>query len=250
MRSFILVLGALGLAACSPTVPDSAQGVGFDNYETYLQQQAAREAQLSQRNAPQTVRPPASIDPLNQPGIITPVESSSQQTASAAVAAIRTPTTSNGALARGDSVPAGIQNTSPNVQAQDNPNISDEQDFQAVSARQSIESDAQRRQQQSSQYQVVAPQALPRRPSGISPTPIEFALETRHPVGQKTYGRNPFGGTKKAQEACAAYRSDELAQDAFLKSGGPKKDKLGLDPDGDGYACAWNPAKYRTAVRG
>jgi hypothetical protein len=39
-----------------------------------------------------------------------------------------------------------------------------------------------------------------------------------------------------------------MAQIAFLERGGPKRDTLGLDPDGDGFACYWDPAPFRKAV--
>ncbi|PTX54139.1 hypothetical protein C8N43_2946 [Litoreibacter ponti] len=242
MRGVFAVFSVAVIAACTTPVPDSAKGVGFENYDSYLAERQAREAELRRGTtaagtAPATVAPPTGTAPTE-----------AEQTASAAVAAVRG---TDGRPARGESVPAGIQNTSPNAALQpdlDNPSISDEQDFQAVSSRQSIESDAARRQAQSAQYKVIEPTAVPRRPGAKTPTPIEFALETRHPVGQKVYRRSPFGAGKAAQ-ACASYGSSELAQDAFLKAGGPSKDKLGVDPDGDGYACGWNPAKYRSLVR-
>lgn len=229
MRSLFAVLVVTGVAACSAPVPDSGAGVGFDDYDTYLTQKQARDAELrAQRSGQTTVAPKPATTP-------------EQQTASDAVAAVRN---SSGQPARGESVPTGIQNTSPNS---NNPTISDEQDFQAVSGRQSIESDAERRRAQSAQYQVIAPKAVPTRPGGGAQTPVEFALQTSHPVGQKVYRRSVFSASKAAK-ACSAYRSVELAQDAFLKAGGPQKDKLGVDPDGDGYACGWNPAKYRSVV--
>ncbi|WP_298261368.1 hypothetical protein [uncultured Litoreibacter sp.] len=232
MRSLFAVLIAAGVAACAAPVPDSGAGVGFDDYDTYLSQKQARDAELrAQRSGQTTVAPPAEATPA-------------QQTASDAVAAVRG---TSAQPARGESVPAGIQNTSPNAPTTDNPTISDEQDFQAVSGRQSIESDAERRRAQSAQYQVIAPKAVPSRPGGGAQTPIEFALKTSHPVGQKQYRRSVFS-SNKAAKACGAYRSAELAQDAFLKAGGPKKDKLGVDPDGDGYACGWNPAVYRNVA--
>ena len=231
MRGLCVVLVAAGLAACAPSVPDSGAGVGFDDYDTYLTQEQTRDAELrARRSGQQTVAP----------------KTPEQQTASDAVAAVRG---SSGQPARGESVPSGIQNTSPNAPVPDlnNPSISDEQDFQAVSNRQSIESDAQRRKAQSAQYQVIAPKAVPSRPGGGAQTPVEFALQTSHPVGQKVYRRSVFSKSKTAK-ACSSYSSAELAQDAFLKSGGPQKDKLGVDPDGDGYACGWNPGKYRGLV--
>lgn len=231
MRGLCAVMVLAGMAACAPSVPDSGAGVGFDDYGTYLSEKQARDAELrAQQSGQQTVAP----------------RTPAQQTASDAVAAVRG---SSGQPARGESVPAGIQNTSPNapVPDLDNPSISDEQDFQAVSSRQSIESDAERRRAQSAQYKVIAPTALPSRPGGGAPTPVEFALQTSHPVGQKVYRRSVFSASKAAK-ACAGYSSVELAQDAFLKAGGPKNDKLGVDPDGDGYACGWNPGKYRALV--
>ncbi|EPX81172.1 hypothetical protein [Litoreibacter arenae] len=230
MRGFCAVLMVAGVAACAPTVPDSGAGVGFDDYDTYLSQQQARDAQLrNQGSSAQAMTP-------------------EQETANAAVAAVRG---TGGQPARGESVPAGVQNTSPIAVPEpdlDNPSISDEQDFQAVSSRQTIESDAARRRAQSAEYQVIAPTALPRRPGDDAPTPVEFALQTSHPVGQKVYRRSILASGKTAK-ACSGFSSVELAQDAFLKAGGPQKDKLGVDPDGDGYACGWNPAKYRGLVK-
>ena len=226
MRFIFASLAVASVAACSPTVPDSAAGVGFEDYDTYLAQQRARDAQLA-RGTTQVVAP---VTPPNA----TP-QTEAEATAAAAVAAIRPQ------AAQTPSAPAARPQAN-------NEAISDEQDFAAVSARQSIESDAQRRAAQSAQYAVVQPTAVPNRPSGTAPTPIEFALQVTHPVGQKTYNRSLFGA-KKPSPNCARYPSAEQAQDAFLKAGGPQKDKLKLDPDGDGYACAWNPAKYRQLVR-
>ena len=45
-----------------------------------------------------------------------------------------------------------------------NPTISDEQNFEAVSERETIESDAERRKQQSAKYVLVKPVAIPERP--------------------------------------------------------------------------------------
>ncbi|MEP3347939.1 MAG: hypothetical protein ABJN34_02920 [Litoreibacter sp.] len=237
MRSLFAVLVVAGVAACSPTVPDSGTGVGFDNYDTYLSQQQARDAELRAQNGGRQSIAPASTDVPTNGNATT----AAQQTANDAVAAVRSP---SGQIARGESVPAGIENTSPNAPNLNNPSISDEQDFQAVSSRQSIESDAERRLAQSAEYQVIAPKAVPNRPGSRIQTPIQFALATSHPIGQKVYRRSVFSASK-AQKACASYSSSELAQDAFLKAGGPQKDKLGVDPDGDGYACGWNPGKYR-----
>ena len=39
------------------------------------------------------------------------------------------------------------------------------------------------------------------------------------------------------------------AQAAFIARGGPAVDPLGLDPDGDGFVCGWDPAPYRAAAK-
>jgi hypothetical protein len=54
----------------------------------------------------------------------------------------------------------------------------------------------------------------------------------------------------KSARNCAAFSSADEAQIDFLTRGGPIKDRKGLDPDGDGYACAWDPAPYRATSGG
>lgn len=71
-----------------------------------------------------------------------------------------------------------------------------------------------------------------------------FAKQTTNPVGQKIYDRS-FGARVSGMGACGRYRSDDDAQRAFLSAGGPDRDSLGLDSDGDGFACGWDPAPYR-----
>ena len=50
------------------------------------------------------------------------------------------------------------------------------------------------------------------------------------------------------QRNCADYRTPDEAQRDFLTRGGPERDSRGLDPDGDGFACGWDPAPFRAAV--
>ena len=125
--------------------------------------------------------------------------------------------------------------------------ISDEQDFQAVSSRESIESDAARIAANKAQYQQVEPTALPSRPGGANTSIVNCALNTTNVVGQSLYKRTGFGGQKRFDRNCLKYGSPDLAQQAFLNAGGPKRDKYGIDPDGDGFACGWNPAPFRNA---
>ena len=125
--------------------------------------------------------------------------------------------------------------------------ISDEQDFQAVSSRETIESDAARIAANKAQYQQVEPTALPSRPGGAHTSIVSYTLNTSNVVGQSQYKRIGFGGQKRFDRNCLRYGSPDLAQQAFLNAGGPKRDKYGIDPDGDGFACAWNPAPFRNA---
>lgn len=125
----------------------------------------------------------------------------------------------------------------------DNPEISSSQEFSAVVERETIESDAERLKAQREQFQIVAPTALPTR-GGNTVNVAEYALATTHNVGEKKYRRSPLGRLASKQ-ACARYRVLDEAQEAFLKAGGPKRDPKSLDPDGDGFACAWSPDRYR-----
>lgn len=125
--------------------------------------------------------------------------------------------------------------------------ISDEQDFAAVSSRESIESDAARLEGYRANYQQVQPEAVPNRPSGNTTSIVQYALSTTNSVGQPLYQRSSLSGEARARRNCSRYTSADFAQIAFLESGGPKRDQYGIDPDGDGFACAWDPAPFRAA---
>ncbi|MHC0053836.1 hypothetical protein [Actibacterium sp. D379-3] len=141
----------------------------------------------------------------------------------------------------------GIAAPAPVAVDTNNPGISDEQNFQAVAARETIESDAQRLEAQREQYEVIAPTAVPAR-TGTGPNIVEYALSTTNRVGEPLYRRtNPLRHSA-AERNCAKYTSGDLAQEAFLKAGGPHRDKLSLDPDGDGFACYWDPSPFRLVV--
>jgi len=146
-----------------------------------------------------------------------------------------------------DEVPGSGPAPAPSL---NNPGISDEQDFDAVSERQTIESDAARLERLRRDYQVIEPRPVPERRGDGGPNIVAFALETSHPVGQQVYrrlGREP--SREEILRRCAAYVSADAAQRAFLEQGGPERDRRGIDPDGDGYACLWDPAPFRVARR-
>lgn len=86
------------------------------------------------------------------------------------------------------------------------------------------------------------------RPAQDGPNVVAFALATDHPVGTARYPRSD-PSAERAARACDRYVSEDLAQTAFLQAGGPDTDRLGMDPDGDGYACGWDPDRFRRAVR-
>ena len=239
------------VAACGGQVPDSnpyaGSGVGFGGYDNYAAQKAQRDAALAARRAgpvpEEQVIASETLGVLNatRPRTETTVASTQPQPAQPAGAPL--PVTNTVAASQ----PAPAE--SP-VLAANNPGISDEQDFSAVSSRETIESDAERLARQREAYEVVQPQAVPERPGSGGPNIVAFALSTTNNVGQQVYRRSGTVSDSKYQRACAKYASSDKAQEAFLQAGGPKRDRKGLDPDGDGFACYWDPRPFRAARQG
>ncbi|WP_306467353.1 hypothetical protein [Limimaricola sp. G21655-S1] len=127
--------------------------------------------------------------------------------------------------------------------------ISDEQSFEAVAGRETIQSDAERRAQQAAAYQVIQPTALPQRAGDTGPNIVEYALNAPNKRGQEWYSRFILGTMgNRFERNCASYRSPDEAQRDFLARGGPERDPKGIDPDGDGFACGWDPAPFLAAV--
>ncbi len=219
MRAFFAIFSVVALAACSPPIPDSGAGVGFGSADDFRAAQAARDAALE---GPTTEQDQTSVAVSTVPAASSLTPTATPVPATTDVAAAPTPErTRTGA-------------------------ISDEQNFDAVAERESIESDAARLATLSSQYQVVQPTALPTRASS-GPNIVQYALETRNQVGQQQYRRNTLSSESRFLRNCADYASADLAQQDFLLRGGPTRDRRGIDPDGDGFACAWDPTPFRTA---
>lgn len=257
LRAPLFLVALAAIAACTPSVPDSGAGVGFTDYNGYLRQ---REAALS-TGAPAPMPPggPVAVAPA---GAATPGFSTDRINATLNAAnGTQTTMPAGGPLSgttafdpnlsgaedpnrpRG-TTPAGIQEQSGEMAALNAAaGISDEQDFSAVSARETIQSDAERIARNRSQYEQIQPTELPQRPSDTGPNIVAFALATTHSVGQPQYRRGGFGANP--ERACAKFPSPDLAQQAFLERGGPDRDRLGVDPDGDGFACAWDPRPFR-----
>ncbi len=126
--------------------------------------------------------------------------------------------------------------------------LSDEQNFDAVAARESIESDRERLERQRAQYVFIEPTTLPERSGAEGPNVIQYALSTRNIPGQQVHRRmNPFRYSRW-EENCAQFATQDQAQIEFLRRGGPERDPANLDPDGDGFACWWDPRPFRAAA--
>ncbi len=93
-----------------------------------------------------------------------------------------------------------------------------------------------------SQLVVVQPTSVPSATAGVNIA--LFAAQSTNAVGERVYSRN-VGARVSGLGSCSRYRDGDSAQRAFLAAGGPQVDKLGLDPDGDGFACSFDPAPYR-----
>lgn len=278
MRKTVFLVAAAGfVAACQPSVPES--GVGFGDYADYVRAReraletgtAAPMAPVTTPGGPAPGAPlgtapatgfsvagaaaaidaaegraaagtgpaPATAPVAAPPLTATPVPPAAQPAAPATF----DPTDPN--RPRGNA-PAGIREERGEMAAVNNGGISDEQDFAAVSARETIESDAERIARNRAQYTVVAPTAVPTRTGPSGPNIVEFALSTTHAPGTPVYRRSGLSlGQPMAR--CGKYASADLAQEAFLANGGPERDREGLDPDGDGFACGWDPRPFRTA---
>lgn len=204
------------LGACTSVPPNDARGPGFPSSGTYDAEQRARDAALASGQSMALQDPNAPLD----------------------VVAL-----AEGALAESERPPV---EPDPDLLRR-GPQISDENSFDAVSERLTIESDRARLAAQREAFEVIEPTALPSRPSGDLAEIVQFALSTSHPVGTPVYPRNTV--LSGSGRNCNRYANPNEAQQAFLRNGGPERDRNGLDPDGDGYACRWDPTPFRLAVR-
>ncbi|WP_299358168.1 hypothetical protein [uncultured Paracoccus sp.] len=92
------------------------------------------------------------------------------------------------------------------------------------------------------------PQVSPSAPAASAAAPVtaatllvRYAAANRHAPGTRVWPRS--GPANPA--ACRSYADPAAAQTEFILRGGPTRDPLGLDPDGDGYVCGWLPEPYR-----
>ena len=214
---YLVLTTALALAACT----GDPYGTGYSDYE------AAREAELTGDLNPVMVSPSAeeviTVEELAAAGIpVSPAPAPATTTAAAL----------------------------PPASAGGSPVISDEQDFGAVSARETIASDRARLEEQRQAYRVINPEPLPERPPETGPNIVAYALSTTNQPGERIYSRSGLNLEARFNRNCARYGSPDQAQKAFLEAGGPQRDRMALDPDGDGFACYWDPRPFRAARSG
>ena len=74
-----------------------------------------------------------------------------------------------------------------------------------------------------------------------------YARSTDNPIGKRVYTRNYMRSSDEPNN-CSRFPIKDDAQRYFLANGGPELDPLKLDPDGDGYACFWNPEAFRLII--
>ena len=240
MRFLITSAALLALTACGTSIPesgpDSGSGVGFGNYAKY---QAAREAQL----AGNTLPAPDAVTSTPLGGAGAGLGSDTDELAAQTRAALGTDADDLAGNSGKPIVQAEPGNPAPQIT--NRPGISVENSFDAVSESRSIEDDAARVAAQRQQYEVASVEALPSRSGSEGANIVAYALSTKHAPGTQIYRRPGLNRQSKFERNCAGYAGPDLAQIDFLSNGGPERDRQGLDPDGDGFACSWDPRPFR-----
>ena len=80
---------------------------------------------------------------------------------------------------------------------------------------------------------------------GSTPVLVRYAFESAHAPGTAVWPRPNPASAAQAARVCAGFASADVAQTAFLAAGGPQRDPRGMDPDGDGFVCGWDPEPFR-----
>ncbi|MCQ0092713.1 hypothetical protein [Roseovarius sp. M141] len=232
----------LALAACGTSIPenapDSGAGVGLGSYSDYEARQAARDAQLSGAALP-------------APDVVSsqPLGGSDADDIVAQTRAALGSDSADLAVSSDTSI-AQTDPGNPVPQTTNSSGISVENNFDVVSSQRTIEDDAARVAAARQQYQVASVQSLTGRSGDEGPNIVAYALSSKHAPGTQLYKRIGLSKQSKSERNCAGYSGPDLAQIAFLEKGGPERDRLGLDPDGDGFACGWDPRPFRKAAGG
>ncbi|SEH59428.1 hypothetical protein [Paracoccus alkenifer] len=77
--------------------------------------------------------------------------------------------------------------------------------------------------------QTASRRAAPAAPAAVTATVLPGTVKPLYARSQNVVGD------------CTEYATPQAAQAEFIARGGPKRDPLGLDPDGDGNACTYRP---------
>jgi hypothetical protein len=222
LRAIGCAAALMALAACGTgTAPsDVSEGVGFSDYQAYQARRAALAAPPAPQAPPrqaQTALPPADV--AAQP--FAPV-TGSQAWVPVAPEAGGTPTRAaqtdvaslaSAAIAEAETAAGGAGLPPVAAPADD----------------------------------FVAP-PLPEGMVVLGANVVAFALSTDNAVGERVHARFPLR-LGQPEVRCQDFRTTDLAQDWFLTNDGPERDRAGLDPDGDGFACNWDPERYREQAR-
>ncbi|MFD2173541.1 hypothetical protein [Rhodobacter lacus] len=218
-KVLVFALPVLALAACDPPVPNSAAGVGFGDYQSYLHQ---REAELRGGSAAPAAATPAAA-PGGNYGVsgygATPVQSAAGQAAAAQAG--------DGSI--GAETLAALRATAP--AGETNP---------------ALAAPAPGAAGVGAPLDAMAPAAGAAVTGGAGPNLAAYALSATNAPGQQVYKRGGIKLTNSAR-ACGKFVSPDLAQMEFLRRGGPERDPGNLDPDGDGFACGWDPRPFQAA---
>ena len=277
-RAWLPIAAIAVVAGCTAPVPSSApeRGVGFGDYRQYLAEQdrirRERDAQLHtqriSKERPEATGAPTPAQAQRQPV----VDSTFDPTLGADATPVITeepiaPPLGDGAtgpISVASAAPAAVTEPAPvvdpsaitSITPATTPTFSDPVVALAPGA-EAIESQPVRTDPvrtttaradtstTETKFRPIQSTPLPKRP-GSGPNIVDFALSVQHDPGTVVYPR-AVRSTARADRNCARYTSPDLAQLDFLSLGGPTRDRKGLDPDGDGYACGWDPRPFRLA---
>lgn len=253
MKRLVFLLPVLAIAACDGGVPNS--GVGFGDYETYLK----REAELGGKPAA-----PAAI-PAAESVTSGPISSAPIQNSNAPLSALSTPAPVAVPTGTEQALPAPVAAGAPVAGVAGAPGASDPQAIgadalaalnataPAGAAAPAAPAAPVFAGESATASSTAVPAAAPVAPvapaatgGAAGPNLAAYALAAGNAPGQAVYERSGLRLTSP-EKACAKFTSSDLAQMAFLEKGGPAKDPLNLDPDGDGFACGWDPRPFQAA---
>jgi len=234
VAGLLVALGALAACSSNP-VPNTyaamSSGVGFGDYQRHLRE---REGAQPGRTPGRAV--PYSIPPEGRAAPVAPVQ----------VAPVPMVATTPLPVTVIPAAPAAATPAAPGPVAAARPaGVNDTGTFTPIPFGQRP---AGAEVPPAGQTEIVHVAAVPSG-SGSGPNVMAYALQTTHAVGTQMYRRNHPLRWSRWERNCLQHVSQDMAQEAFLAAGGPERDPNHLDPDGDGFACWWDPEVYRRAAR-